>query len=138
MANFMKIWLFLLKILPTDSEGGVFLVYFLSCFRHLVVHVFVISVLGCHVCFFCMCLACFHIFLSFFVVFSSGAGAGPGADLESPKTSFCRHMSLFSLFFACVVFFCMFLHFPDWGSFLCMFWHVLNQNDKKCKKKQHY
>ena len=73
-------------------------------FCHLVVHLFVISVLRCH----------------FFVVFSSGAGgwtrSRPG---KSKNVILPAHESFFCIF--CALFldvFCIFWHFPDGETFI--------------------
>ena len=91
MADFMK-------ILPTDSEGGCFL-YFLLCFRHLVVHAFVISVLGCHFLFF---LHLFNMFSHVLIIFCRFLIRRGGWTRSRPRKSqniiLAAHESFFAFF----------------------------------------
>ena len=75
---------------------------------------------GCaFVCHFCFALSLFCHFLSFS---HPARVAGPGADLESRKTSFCQHMSHFLAFFVhCFWMFLHFLAFPRWGHLFGIF-----------------
>ena len=110
-----------MKILPSNSEGcwiNIFVV-FLAFFFHLVLHLFVISVLRCHFfgMLFCISLSFFshlvlHIFVFVFLIFLSFSRparvARPGADLENQKIvilpapeSFVDHLFVIILPFSC-------------------------------------